>query len=386
MRQWRLPQVRRIALWSVATVAFVGLGVLLFAASGFYNVAASRGHFAITRALLEFGMRRSVATRSWGIAVPPLEDPALIRLGAAHYRSGCTFCHGAPGEPRSPIARSMLPQPPDLAATVTNWSPSELFWIVKNGLKYTGMPAWPAQRRGDEVWALVAFLQRLPGMDSAQYRSLAGITSTRQRTDDEPVWAYSSTDALSACLRCHDGRLDGRSNRLIPRLEGQSARYLESALKQYADGSRPSGIMHPVAAALDRASITRLAEYYAGLPAVASSPNEVAPYAVERGRRIAMVGVPESGVPPCLACHSGQNAPTFPRLAGQYAAYIAGQIRLFREGIRSGTTHAAIMAPIARKLTEQEIADVAGYFEQRVSDVSEPTRGNATGVAPESSP
>ena len=67
----------------------------------------------------------------------------------------------------------MLPEPPYLGGVVESWKPEQLFWIVKHGLKYTGMPSWPALSRDDEVWSVVAFLQRLPGMKPETYRGLA---------------------------------------------------------------------------------------------------------------------------------------------------------------------------------------------------------------------
>ena len=145
----------------------------LFVWSGIYTVAASRGHWAVTEWLLTFVMRNSVKTHALGIEVPPLDNADLVTLGAAHFHSGCAYCHGAPGTPISPIARAMLPPPPDLATNMRPWRDRELFWIINNGIKYTGMPAWSVQQRDDEVWALAAFLRRLPTPRRGAYRELA---------------------------------------------------------------------------------------------------------------------------------------------------------------------------------------------------------------------
>jgi cytochrome c553 len=368
----RMPQhLRGVAIGSAATIAIILVGALLFAASGVYNIAASRGHFAVTEWLLEFGMRRSVATHSLWIAVPALDDPDLIRLGAGHYHGGCAQCHAAPGEPQNPIVASMLPPPPDLMKAVPTWSPAELFWIVKHGLKYTGMPAWSAQRRGDEVWAVVAFLQQLPGMEASRYRALAtGNANLRQqRTAHDLVRSGNARVAISMCARCHGDGSAGPTSGLVPRLAGQSERYLEMALRQYADGSRPSGVMQPVAVELDDDTIIQISKYYSDLSAFSATASDREPSGqIARGRSIATEGVPASGIPPCLACHAGNSAATFPRLAGQHAMYIVRQLHLFRDGVRTGTTHAAIMAPIARRLSEPQMQDVAAYFESRAAE------------------
>ena len=101
----------------------------------------------------------------WRSRAPALDNPDLVRLGAAHFHGGCAFCHGAPGIPVSPIARHMLPSPPDLATSMRPWKDEELFWIVQHGIKYTGMPGWVALERADEIWAVVAFLKRMPTLD-----------------------------------------------------------------------------------------------------------------------------------------------------------------------------------------------------------------------------
>ena len=67
----------------------------------------------------------------------------------------------------------MLPSPPDLAVAMRPWTERELFWIVKHGFKYTGMPGWVAIEREDEIWAVVAFLRKLPTLDAEPFRDLA---------------------------------------------------------------------------------------------------------------------------------------------------------------------------------------------------------------------
>ena len=67
----------------------------------------------------------------------------------------------------------MTPPPPELTGRVSRYKAEELFSIVKHGIKFTGMPAWPVQQRDDEVWAVVAFLRRMPEVDAAEYRRLA---------------------------------------------------------------------------------------------------------------------------------------------------------------------------------------------------------------------
>jgi cytochrome c553 len=350
---------RRGALWVGGTLVVLGVGALLFAASGIYNVAARRDHFDVTEAFIKLTLRRSVALHSRSVEAPPLDDPDMIRLGAGHFQAGCAPCHGAPGQPRNTIVRGMLPEPPDLAPAATHWSPEQLFWIVQNGLKYTGMPAWPAPAREDEVWTLVAFLRQLPTLDAAQYRALAiGELERRQAPIEGGTW---SADLL-ACGRCHDDGNRPPTSRLTPRLAGQTARYLETSLKAYASGARPSGIMQPIATELNEATIAQIAAHYARLKPTAHPAGKVPVERIEGGRSIALDGIRADGVPPCLTCHAS-GFEHYPRITGQSSAFVRQQLRVFQSGLREKTVLGAIMTPIARRLTEQQIEDVAAFLE-----------------------
>jgi cytochrome c553 len=350
----------RFVLFGLAAILLTGF---LFAWSGLYNVAASRGHFAMTDAILTFGMRNSVKTHAIGIDVPFLDSNDLSTLGAAHFHSGCAFCHAAPGVPISPIAQSMLPPPPDLSTSMRALHDRELFWIIKNGIKYTGMPAWVAEQRDDEVWAVVAFLRRLPKLDAAGYRELAlGGLSVPPQSGGEIANTEGTSDAVSACARCHGENRRGPSSRLVPVLHGQPAAFLLAALEDYAHARRPSGIMQPLASDLSPQARAQVARYYAGLALPAAPKPALNPDAVERGRVLATSGDPGARIPACLDCHGASSLEVYPRLAGQHVIYMSNRLRLWRGGLTARSSTDPIMAPIARSLSEQQIEEVSAYF------------------------
>ena len=149
-------------------LAILPVAALFVAWIGFFNVGASTGHWKITEWFLHFAMRSAVRTYALAAPEPPPFDEVMLPPAAGHFARGCAVCHGAPGEPRSPAVLRMLPQPPDLARIAGKWTDAELFRIVKHGVRFTGMPAWPSQARDDEVWWMVMFLRRLPEMDAEQ--------------------------------------------------------------------------------------------------------------------------------------------------------------------------------------------------------------------------
>jgi cytochrome c553 len=367
----------------MATVlaALVAIGGFLLAVSGIIPIKASSRHWAITKWVLNFAKERSVKTHALGLKTPPLDAPSLVIKGAGHYETGCFPCHGSPELQHPPIAQAMTPTPPHLPLQITKWEPRELFYIVKHGIQFTGMPAWPALQRDDEVWAMVAFLRRLPSLDAAAYRTLVGgpVNSPGESTPlsgiGEPphVPLTRPADTLSpsdkararACARCHGADGLGRGPGAFPKLAGQRPEYLLASLKAFKHGKRHSGIMEPIAAELNPESMRQLADYYASLrePVMLA---QVAEEAIEQGEAIARRGIPNQRVPACAACHgpsATRRNPIYPVLAGQHADYLALQLQLFKDERRGGTDYSHIMHMVAGPLTSDQMHDVALYYQ-----------------------
>jgi cytochrome c553 len=261
----------------------------------------------------------------------------------------------------------MLPQPPALRQSVSRYEPQELFYIVKHGIKLTGMPAWPALRREDEVWAMVAFLRRLPALDATTYQQITGTAGGAN--GPMPIERLDVTgkppDVLEeSCRRCHGVDGLGRGG-AFPRLAGQRPEYLLASLRAYARGERQSGIMQPVASSLQRDAMVRMAAYYAAQPIPPTAGAEAGTTASASGQRIAHAGIPSQLVPACVKCHgpgSHPRNPHYPVLAGQYAEYLVQQLSLFKAGDRGGTPYEHIMRKVARQLTADQIEAVAEYY------------------------
>jgi cytochrome c553 len=347
-------------------LAIVGIVVVV---GGLIPIKASSGHWPVTRWFLEFSMERSFATQSLGVEVPPLDDESLVLRGATQYETTCRPCHGAPDLRAPRVASAMTPMPPYLPEVVTNWDAAELFSITKHGVKFTGMPGWPAQKRDDEVWAMVAFLRRLPKLDAASYQQLA-FGGARDADAAAPIEMLTGPENLpravrERCARCHgaDGRGRGTA---FPILAGQHEAYLYNSLRAFASGGRHSGIMEPVAAGLTDAEMHRLARYYASLPPAVGTHGAAQSGGIARGRDIAHRGIPSQRVPPCIECH-GPKQPhprrDYPMLAGQHASYLVLQLELFRGGHRGGSPYAHLMHEVAPNLTPQQIRDVAAYYD-----------------------
>jgi cytochrome c553 len=375
---------RRVAL-------IVGSGLLLALGVGFLGLLptrASSGHWAVTEWFLQFFKTRSVSFYALGVTPPPLDHPGHVVRGAAYFETGCVWCHAAPGRPASFVSEAMMPPPPPLDEVGEAWSPAELFHVTKHGIKFTGMPAWPALGRDDEVWDMVAFLKLLPALDSAAYRRLAWgeerSAAAEPSASSEPASELADQapaggpdpprPALEGCARCHGADGNGRAG-AFPRLAGQKRAYLHAALDAFAEGRRHSGVMQPVATALPEGVREALATYYAALePAeedggareadafAAGAPDAEA---VARGGQLAARGLPAEAIPACVQCHGPgpqERNEHYPRLAGQPRDYLELQLRLFRDDERGGSAYAPIMQEIASRLDDEHIREVAAWY------------------------
>ncbi|SMF08543.1 Cytochrome c553 [Xaviernesmea oryzae] len=343
----------------IGLVVALPLSGMLFAWSGLMGIQASTGHWAVTDWFLHWVMRNSVRTAALSVEVPPLDDPALLPPAAGHYETGCAICHGSPAQPRSDAVLAMLPSPPDLKTVVPDWSDAQLFEIVKHGVRFTGMPAWPAQARDDEVWAMVAFLRKLPEMDTNAYLQASGLHGIGTAGEVSPL--------PITCESCHaEKKLNDGS--IIPRLAGQSEAYLLNSLRAYAEGKRPSGIMQVAVGTLSEESLPELAGYYAKQARPQRAAAAADPQLTEKGRELAERGRAADRIPACFSCHEkpGGN-PAYPYLSGQNAAYLEQQLRLFREGVRGGSSFSHLMTEAAKNLDDEDVAALAAFFSGRES-------------------
>ncbi|HUW98652.1 MAG TPA: cytochrome c [Acidiferrobacter sp.] len=139
----------------------------LFVYLGVFNVSALWTDPAPVYGLLKAVRRNSIERRSVNIQVPKnmdLQDPKMIRAGFKIFIRSCMVCHGGPGLKQADLLREGLyPKPPKFSQAYNlQLNPQELFWVIKNGVRMTGMPSWKPSKDNTEIWELVAYLKNLP--------------------------------------------------------------------------------------------------------------------------------------------------------------------------------------------------------------------------------
>ena len=197
----------KTTLIATAVAAVAGLGFLY---SGVYNIGADDQHIKPVYWALETLRERSIAARASGIEVPPLDDPQMLLTGGADYNDMCAGCHLKPGKKSSELSAGLYPQPPNLSLGIeghaghegghgdVNTSAARQFWIIKHGIKASGMAAFGPTHDDARIWAMVAFLQKLPTLDPDQYQILTaraeGEMGGMEGMDHEDGAAHEEAD------------------------------------------------------------------------------------------------------------------------------------------------------------------------------------------------
>jgi hypothetical protein len=169
--------MRSVVATIAAAIVLIILAGAVFIYSGAYYVGADHPHWFMTSWLLNEARNRSIRSHAAGIIVPRgLDDRAKILAGVTHFDERCVVCHAAPGVPPGDIGKGLYPRPPNLAAAARFYTPGELFWIIKHGIRMSGMPAWGDDHSDDELWATVAFLEELTELSALDYAKLIAVS------------------------------------------------------------------------------------------------------------------------------------------------------------------------------------------------------------------
>ncbi|MES1930911.1 cytochrome c family protein [Salinisphaera dokdonensis CL-ES53] len=126
----------------------------------------------MTRWALSQTVHKSIEQQASGIEAPELGSEDQLLAGAANFEAMCSECHAPPGRRQSVAARGMYPRPPELTHAAEEKSAGEIFWVIKHGIKASGMPAWGGSHSDEDMWAMTAFVEKLPDMSAAEYDRL----------------------------------------------------------------------------------------------------------------------------------------------------------------------------------------------------------------------
>ncbi len=166
-------------------IVVILLAGLAYVFSGYYNISATQPHWTTTLWIIDQLRERSIEAHSKGIRPPPAKTPRLMKTGLEHFHEMCRDCHGAPGYKPEEFAEGLYPKPPDLTdRDIQELSDPALFWVVKNGIKMTGMPAFGRTHDNDVLWGMVYVVRQLPGLKPDRYEKMLEAAGVGEKEED----------------------------------------------------------------------------------------------------------------------------------------------------------------------------------------------------------
>ncbi|WP_242344626.1 c-type cytochrome [Anaeromyxobacter terrae] len=159
--------------FGLAIVVLVGLGVILVRRGG---ISARREPSAV-EARVARALRRWAIPREAREATNPIpSSPRVLAAGLAHFADHCATCHANDGSGQTRIGQSFYPRAPDLRAGATQGlTDGELFYVIENGVRFTGMPAWSAAGSAEGTWHLVHFIRHLPKLTAEEKAQMEAL-------------------------------------------------------------------------------------------------------------------------------------------------------------------------------------------------------------------
>ena len=173
--------MKKIIVTVILTIVVLIAGFYIYIVSGVYDISQLTPHNGLTKSIISMTTHNSINKRIKEIIVPAnLKDTGMIILGFKHYTEMCSNCHGAPGEKADEMAEGLYPKPPELYKHTEESDAQEFFWIIKNGIKMTSMPAFKPTHDDEKIWAMTAFVtQKLPKMSADEYKEWVAKYATK---------------------------------------------------------------------------------------------------------------------------------------------------------------------------------------------------------------
>jgi mono/diheme cytochrome c family protein len=191
-------RLRRIVVGGLAVVG--ALALVLGVAGGVYGLTVARRGFSAREepSALEARVARAVRSFSMPTGARELKNPLgplspqALSDARAHWGDHCAICHAADGSGQTPIGQGLYPRAPDMRAAPTqDLSDGELYWIIQNGIRLTGMPAWGQAHEGtgnNDSWALVGLIRKLPRLSPEDLDDIkAALPQSRHELEEQRI-------------------------------------------------------------------------------------------------------------------------------------------------------------------------------------------------------
>jgi mono/diheme cytochrome c family protein len=177
--------MKKIIVTVITTLIVISVLFTAYIYSGMYDVSQITPHNALTKWMIRTTLHKSINSRLKDIQVPVLNDTANFAEGFEHYNEMCVMCHGAPGIDPDEMVKGLYPKPPKFYKADDQPDPDESFWIIKNGIKMTSMPAYGPTHDDKKIWAITDFfLNKMSKMTPEEYQAWIKKYSEKSETQE----------------------------------------------------------------------------------------------------------------------------------------------------------------------------------------------------------
>ena len=205
-----LKTLSRMLIAALALAGVIALAAGLWLIRGGISAKATPGGFETTLARRARTLAIPRSARDMPNPVPL--TPQVLAEGREHFADHCAICHGNDGSGDTEVGRGLYPRAPDMRQPATQSLPDgELFYIIENGVRLTGMPAWASHEGTNENWHLVHFIRQLPALSEAEISEMEALNpkspaELREEEDARRFLEGSGEPPAPAPVHKHGGR------------------------------------------------------------------------------------------------------------------------------------------------------------------------------------
>ena len=151
----------------LVTIVAIAGGLYFYLSRGFANLSAEQQPSALEEKLATGAMDASTERHAPKVKNPISPIDANLISGVKLYKSNCAVCHGSPLNPSADVGQALYPRAPQFLKDVPDMPENQNFYIIKHGVRWTGMPAWGKIMTDSEIWEVALFLSRMEKLPSA---------------------------------------------------------------------------------------------------------------------------------------------------------------------------------------------------------------------------
>ncbi len=166
----------------VAVTALIGLGAYVYMRTAMHGFSAQAEPSSTDAMLARYARSTAMPSSAKALKNSVRFTPEVEHEALAHFADHCAVCHANNGSGQTVFGKGMYPKPPDLRGETQRMSDGEIFYVIENGIRMSGMPAFGGDGTADDSWKLVAFIRHLPKLTPTEETEMEALNP---KTPDE---------------------------------------------------------------------------------------------------------------------------------------------------------------------------------------------------------